>query len=404
MMRIFIAIFMICTLLSIVQGKEVKGMWVFGESVRLRGASSITSTLSQHGITDVFLLVKGENGKVGYTSRFAPSVDSSRDTLREMIPACHAKGIRVHAWLSIEADAFWASHHPEDAMYHVGNPAMWNKGPYLKSNVNELRYICPLSTTYRSYMENIIREILDNYNVDGIHLDYIRYPHIVYCFCPRHQKKAKELGIDLRKVRSAVYRVLYGKDSASYARDSENYCADTESYLKDTTVIANRYVRAYNRKDTDLISWVNQRNNEITSFVQDVYSQISDRKPSVKLSISLMPEAGKDNNELALCYYAQDYQTLCPYLDFIVPMVFNRTYGENQDWASNIVKNVARSTNKTVYAGIQLYGKRGSYSKNDFENAIKTFSIITSRNVKGYVIFQYGAMSEPMWNILDTAD
>lgn len=33
---------------------------------------------------------------------------------------------------------------------------------------------------YLQYMENIVRELCRNNGIDGLHLDYIRYNHLLY--------------------------------------------------------------------------------------------------------------------------------------------------------------------------------------------------------------------------------
>jgi len=52
------------------------------------------------------------------------------------------------------------------------------------------------------------REVIERYSVDGIHLDYIRYGHMVYCFCPAHIEKAAKLGINVDKVRGVMFETL----------------------------------------------------------------------------------------------------------------------------------------------------------------------------------------------------
>ena len=41
-------------------------------------------------------------------------------------------------------------------------------------------YLSPLHPEVNQYLYSIIKEILDNYKVDGIHFDYIRYQDDIY--------------------------------------------------------------------------------------------------------------------------------------------------------------------------------------------------------------------------------
>lgn len=67
-----------------------------------------------------------------------------------------------------------------------------------------LQYVLgsPSHTGYRQYLMPLMREVVENYPVDGIHLDYIRYPEAVegrhYRYCRRCRKKFKdEYGYEL---------------------------------------------------------------------------------------------------------------------------------------------------------------------------------------------------------------
>src|SRR5690606_10605349 len=104
---------------------------------------------------------------------------------------------------------------PEDAMYHAGKPADWSAGPYSMKENKRKTPICPLSSGYRNHFTNLVQEVVDQYSVDGIHLDYIRYGHACYCFCPRHESAAAKNGIDFQKIRGAVFDSFYAPEKKS---------------------------------------------------------------------------------------------------------------------------------------------------------------------------------------------
>ena len=123
---------------------------------------------------------------------------------------------------------------------------------------------------YNQYFLSIVQEILTNYAVDGIHLDYLRYTHTVYCFCPTHQKLMAAQGIDFAKIQNLLYKTYYSP-------------ADQESYMD-----------AYTSGDPDVSRWVEQRISEIDAVangvkgVLDGYNAANGRH--VVLSAALMPE------------------------------------------------------------------------------------------------------------------
>ncbi|MHA1961662.1 MAG: CARDB domain-containing protein, partial [Candidatus Thorarchaeota archaeon] len=73
------------------------------------------------------------------------------DVLQTVIEKAHEVGIKVYAWIPVFADEFALSKNP-----------MWRLDP-----VNE---------DARQYQLERVREVLENYDVDGIRLDHLRYP------------------------------------------------------------------------------------------------------------------------------------------------------------------------------------------------------------------------------------
>ncbi|MCX7918342.1 MAG: family 10 glycosylhydrolase [bacterium] len=352
----------------------VRSVWLWGSTVREEGADNIAEKLQRYKFTKVILLVKGGSGQVNFKSKIAPQTDREQDILQEMIDACHKRGIEVHAWFVFHRDSNWAEKHHDQVAYHVGDTTAWEKGPYAMTDGK----ICPLATEYREYNKRLIKEVLDNYQVDGIHLDYIRYPHIVYCFCPRHQEMAKKLGINLASIRNVIYQTLYERDSTKQAR-------------------GNLYVEVY-KYSNDVAKWVDQRQNEITSLVQAIRDIINTKKPQVKLSAALMPEGGELDDAFALCYYAQNYRHLGKYLDFICPMTYHGSFGKSPEWVVDIATNAERKTGKPVYAGVQAFSEDKPFSIEQFEAVINK---IQASNLKGFTIFRYGSMTDEMWKVLE---
>lgn len=138
-----------------------------------------------------------------YGSEIAPPAEAGKDTLGDVITACRPLGIRVHAWFVFNQDKAYTDAHPEDRIWHHGK-ANTEFRPY---EIDDGR-VCPASVAHLEYMNSLIREVIERYSVDGIHLDCIRYGHMVYCFCPAHIEKAAKLGINVDKVRGVMFETL----------------------------------------------------------------------------------------------------------------------------------------------------------------------------------------------------
>ncbi|MFC4555551.1 serine hydrolase [Georgenia faecalis] len=105
------------------------------------------------------------------------------DPLEEVIDQAHAAGIEVHAW--VNATTLWnsatAPTDPEHA-YNQHGPDAEGADSWLNVKVNgddragNNTYIDPAHPDAVDYMVDGIASITENYDVDGVNLDYIRYP------------------------------------------------------------------------------------------------------------------------------------------------------------------------------------------------------------------------------------
>jgi uncharacterized lipoprotein YddW (UPF0748 family) len=358
---------------AVVKPAEVRAIWVWGYTVNEEGAEKVVENLVQYKFNKVILLIKGGAGEFSFKSSVAQNTSNKRDTLQEMITACHKQGIEVHAWFMFHGDQRWVNSHPDEGAYKAGDTTNWEAGPVPAKSEK----VCSLAPGYREYFKQLVSDVIDNYEVDGIHLDGIRYTHINYCFCPRHQQKAKELGINLDHIRSLVHQSLFVKDMAKGA-----------------------YVEAYKNGDPDVVKWVDQRDDEITSMTNEIKELMLKKKPSVKLSAALMPEGGEANDEFALCYYGQNYRRLGRSLDFICPMSYEGSFGKKSDWVVDIAQRTEAETGKPVYAGIQGFTAEDNHKPFTGADFKATLKAIRENKLKGFTIFRYGSMTSEMLNAL----
>ncbi len=105
------------------------------------------------------------------------------DPLREVIDEAHANGIQVHAW--INATTLWNSATPPSSEEHAFNqhgPTATGEDRWLNKRVDGTElvganaYIDPAHPDAVDYVVDAVDSIVTNYDVDGVNLDYIRYP------------------------------------------------------------------------------------------------------------------------------------------------------------------------------------------------------------------------------------
>lgn len=93
------------------------------------------------------------------------------DPLAFAIEQCHKRGMECHAWLLA---------YPMDKVQFVGKgkrqQPILNKPDYYKM-VDDRWHLDPGRPETRKLIIDLTKEIVTNYDIDGIHYDYIRYPN-----------------------------------------------------------------------------------------------------------------------------------------------------------------------------------------------------------------------------------
>lgn len=96
-----------------------------------------------------------------------PGRSPGYDALRFAIDEAHRRGMELHAWVVTIPVGKWGK---------LGAQTLRRRHPALVRKIGDEAYMDPESPLTASYLADICAEITANYDVDGIHLDYIRYP------------------------------------------------------------------------------------------------------------------------------------------------------------------------------------------------------------------------------------
>ena len=99
-----------------------------------------------------------------------PGKEPLYDPLAFAVEECHKRGLECHAWVV----AFPICKVPTEKK--LGSRALPKKRPELCQRCGDLWMMDPGVPGTAEYLAAICKEIVQNYDVDGIHLDYIRYP------------------------------------------------------------------------------------------------------------------------------------------------------------------------------------------------------------------------------------
>jgi uncharacterized lipoprotein YddW (UPF0748 family) len=175
-----------------------QGLWVRAASTASPEAiTRLVQIVDSMNITDIFVqIVVG--GYAYYESDLLPrsqylSAVSGREyvPLDSLISTFAHTGVRIHAW--VNTFLYWSLAEPPDSLNHV----LYTHADWFIHDVNRVSmvdysyaqwknsrleglYLDPENPEVTDFVQNICTEILAKYPVDGIHLDFIRYPGILW--------------------------------------------------------------------------------------------------------------------------------------------------------------------------------------------------------------------------------
>lgn len=129
------------------------------------------------------------------------------DPLAYAIEECHKRGMELHAWIvTIPAGN-------QRQVRLLGKQSVVAKKRNICKLYNGNWYLDPGHPETQAYLSRIVQEITSHYDIDGIHLDYIRYPEQAERFPDkdtyRRYGKGKELKQWRRDNITSIVRRLY---------------------------------------------------------------------------------------------------------------------------------------------------------------------------------------------------
>lgn len=203
----------------------------------------------------------------------APSVEQYGDQIAAAVAACKKRGIETHIWKV----CFNASNAPAEFLAEMRAQGRLQ----VSLDGEESPWLCPSHPANLELERAALEEVATKYDVDGIHLDYIRYPDGDHCFC------------DGCKARfSAEYERRTG-------RKLENF---------PTCVRENKEIRA---------AFDEWRRSHITSLVRSIRRTLDEKRPNVALSAAVFSGIDSAKRSVAQDWIGWIDEGL---LDFVCPM------------------------------------------------------------------------------------
>jgi uncharacterized lipoprotein YddW (UPF0748 family) len=185
---------------------EVRALWVTRASLTTPASiASLVDIARAQRFNTLLVQVRGR-GDAYYTSSIEPRAGElgrqpkSFDPLAAVLGAARPHGIRVHAWVSLNlvSSAVELPASPEHVVYRhadwlmvpraiaqdvarldPGNPAYAGKiARWTRAELNGVEglYTSPIHPEAAAHAERVMADLARRYDLDGIHLDYARYP------------------------------------------------------------------------------------------------------------------------------------------------------------------------------------------------------------------------------------
>ena len=322
------------------------GVWMWPKSVRECGADAVVARCHRMGVTDIYFLTKGMAGTVSCRSAIAP-MDCERDLLGELLEAAHKACIRVHAWFTSASDASYKEQHPESGRYH-----------YTKGRNQGL--ISLADEGYLAYMADVTRELCRNYPIDGLHLDYIRYNHLIYGWSEEDLARYAAEGADIARLKALMDRSFVQEEGPEI------------------------FFEAYRSGDEGVHALARARRKDVVHFATTLTSVARAEKPGIILSAALMPEGAYEDIAFSDVHYGQNYEDAAKLYDYALPMAYSLAYDKDAAWVRDVALGTMKRGMRTI-VGVHAYeGGTGATLQADI-------AAVQEIPVEGVCLFREGA-------------
>jgi hypothetical protein len=172
---------------------------------------SMVDQLKESGADFISLSIKDSMGRSWTRSDVVPHWAQYGDLLERVCDKLHNAGLRVRASVACFADAYHGQLHPDwVATGPDGVPAQrpgWEEDWYY--------HLCPTKPGVREVVLRYVDELVSRYPVDGVDLDFIRFPWKAangyapereFCFCSRCRGQFTEAtGISVTDLSAATF-------------------------------------------------------------------------------------------------------------------------------------------------------------------------------------------------------
>ena len=251
---------------------------------------AIMDNARSSGFNTVLFQVRG-NGTVLYRSRIEPWAselggrDPGFDPLDVACREAHRRGLALHAWANVVPG--WRGKKPPTdrrQLYHAHADWFWRDATGRRQPLGWYNSLNPCYPEVRQYIASVMREIVAGYPVDGLHMDYIRFPN---------------------------------EWNASYPKG-----ASVPDYPRDPRTLAMFRRATGQTPESNPAAWNAWRTEQVTRLVRDIRTTVKRARPKVMLTAAVNPlpdHAKQTHFQDTLAWIDQRL------IDAVFPMNYDRT-------------------------------------------------------------------------------
>jgi uncharacterized lipoprotein YddW (UPF0748 family) len=370
---------------------EGRGIWVHPRDLGTseEEVREFFRLLKKCNFNIVIPLVKDTGGRIFWHSKkFPDSIHPDYkefDLLRAAVRYAREYKIKIHPWLcdfteGKNSPAF--KEHPEWAML---NP----KGGYTSDEkLSENRpynpvWMCPVRRPGYTdqWLIPMIEEIVENYDVDGIHHDYVRYPGDVapdsYCFCDyclEHYLTYNHLYYPTRPQDRIPLKIVLPREEANWHYDMTLKPPNWSKMSREEKAEYLLNGKSISRNDLDYYFY-ETRCDAITGFVREARRRAHKIKPQLEFSAAVFI-----NPMRSARYIGQRWTDFAYLLDIVMPMNYRSHFQGNFEDYLSYLEDYVRAQKKWVEGKSCLYvGITGHYIyKEEREAWEKAIEILNS--------------------------
>jgi len=338
------------------------GVWVVRHN--LNDPASIDRVIrfaAAHGFKQMVVQVRGR-GYAYYDSGIVPKAPNITkpdfDPLAYAVHEGHMAGLEVHAWVNVYM--LWTAPTDPENSHHVlfthqnwvdadfrGIPNTQADWAAYDTNLDRGVYLAPTNPAVNAYLFRVLQEIMDRYEIDGIHLDYIRYQGAQFGY--------NSAGRNLFHYRYGVDPLVIGDNS-------------TNPEFPWTDPMYTLYTQVWNR----------YRCNQVTALVKQVHRYAQSK--GIQLSAAVKPDP-----QQAVSLYFQNWARWVDedLVDFVIPMNY---ISDPKVFEGNTEKIERLQAPEKVVMGIAVYNQSDS-------EAVAKLKGLQGESFRGICLFSYDTFS-----------